>query len=175
MFHTACGWPSWSFQSAESLISPFLFQMLHNSHVSPKRMKSYIYHDNRAILSKGDCVLNHTKDLVHPIHLVSCPSHSYDTMQIPGLLSPSPLSTQRCCDVESTLMTLIQRRSNVLCSVGILHQKNQFTQQSQVADTTLDYCCSTVCDAGPTLAHHQVTVSSCLGRLRMCLIVGRTY
>ena len=106
--------------------------MLHNSHVSPKQMKSYIYHDNRAFLSRGECELNHTRDLVHPIHLVSCPSHSYDTMQIPGLLSPSLLSTQRCCDVESTPMTLIQRRSNVLCSVGILHQKNQFTNHPAI-------------------------------------------
>ena len=29
-----------------------------------------------------------------------------------------PLGTGRCWDVESTLMTLIQRRINVMCSVG---------------------------------------------------------
>ena len=31
---------------------------------------------------------------------------------------PSPLGTRRCCDVESTSMTLIQRRNNVVCPVG---------------------------------------------------------
>ena len=30
----------------------------------------------------------------------------------------SPLGTRRCCDVEATLMTLIQRRINVMCPVG---------------------------------------------------------
>ena len=29
-----------------------------------------------------------------------------------------PLGTQRCCDVESTSLTLIQRRNNVVCPVG---------------------------------------------------------
>ena len=29
-----------------------------------------------------------------------------------------PLGTRRCCDVESTSMTLIQRRNNVVCPVG---------------------------------------------------------
>ena len=29
------------------------------------------------------------------------------------------LDTRRCCDVESTSLTLIQRRSNVLCPMGI--------------------------------------------------------
>ena len=32
--------------------------------------------------------------------------------------SAFPLSTWRCCDVESTSMTLIQRRNNVVCPVG---------------------------------------------------------
>ena len=31
-----------------------------------------------------------------------------------------PLDTRRCCEVESTSMTLIQRRSNVVCLVGML-------------------------------------------------------
>ena len=29
-----------------------------------------------------------------------------------------PMDTTRCCDVESTSMTLIQRRINVVCPVG---------------------------------------------------------
>ena len=32
--------------------------------------------------------------------------------------STSPLGTRRCCDVESTSLTLIQRRSNAVCPVG---------------------------------------------------------
>ena len=31
-----------------------------------------------------------------------------------------PLGTRRCCDVESTSMTLIQRRNDVVCPVGLL-------------------------------------------------------
>ena len=31
-----------------------------------------------------------------------------------------PLGTRRCCDVESTSMTLIQRRNNVVWRVGTL-------------------------------------------------------
>ena len=34
------------------------------------------------------------------------------------VLSPYPLGTRRCCDVESTSMTLILRRNNVVCPVG---------------------------------------------------------
>ena len=29
-----------------------------------------------------------------------------------------PLGTRRCCDVESTSLTLIQRRNNVVCPLG---------------------------------------------------------
>ena len=36
-----------------------------------------------------------------------------------------PLDTRRCCDVESTSLTLIQRRSNVVCLVGILTYKHR--------------------------------------------------
>ena len=36
---------------------------------------------------------------------------------ITSLLS-FPLGTRRCCDVESTSLTLIQRRNNVVCPVG---------------------------------------------------------
>ena len=30
----------------------------------------------------------------------------------------SPLGTRQCCDVESTSLTLNQRRNNVVCPVG---------------------------------------------------------
>ena len=42
-----------------------------------------------------------------------------------------PLGTRRCCDVESTSLTLIQRRINVVCPVGI-HLTTQQTQDVEL-------------------------------------------
>ena len=33
----------------------------------------------------------------------------------------NPMGTRRCCDVESTSLTLIQRRNNVVCQVGMVN------------------------------------------------------
>ena len=35
------------------------------------------------------------------------------------LIIIKPFGTRRCCDVESTSMTLIQRCNNVVCPVGM--------------------------------------------------------
>ena len=38
-----------------------------------------------------------------------------------NIITAHPLSVRRCCDVESTSMTLIQRRNCVVCPVGRLN------------------------------------------------------
>ena len=43
-----------------------------------------------------------------------------------------PLGTQRCCDVESTSVTLIQRRNNVVCPVGDLLVSNVYSWSNKV-------------------------------------------
>ena len=40
-----------------------------------------------------------------------------------------PLGTQRCCDVESTSMMLIQRRNNILCAQWVLSMFPQHLRQ----------------------------------------------
>ena len=42
-------------------------------------------------------------------------------VQLPDSQSQTliPLYIRRCCDVESTALTLIQRRNNIVCPVGL--------------------------------------------------------
>ena len=49
--------------------------------------------------------------------------HSQPCCQMPPLYHSHPLGTRRCCDVESTSMTLIQCRSNVVCPLGTESRK----------------------------------------------------
>ena len=44
-------------------------------------------------------------------------SHRHNNMVTEEAIARFPLGTQRCCDVESTSLTLIQRRNNAVCPV----------------------------------------------------------
>ena len=50
-----------------------------------------------------------------------------------------PLGTQRCCDIELTSLTLIQRHNNVVCPVGsdIIKTAEAATEQSDTAPSEL--------------------------------------
>ena len=43
-----------------------------------------------------------------------------------------PLGTRRCCDVESTSMTLIQRRNSVVCPAGCVRDLLIHNEHSRV-------------------------------------------
>ena len=49
--------------------------------------------------------------------------HSQPCCQMPPLYHSHPLGIRRCCDVESTSMTLIQCRNNIVCPLGTESRK----------------------------------------------------
>ena len=51
--------------------------------------------------------------------------HTWSITVYIAVFNHFPLSSRRCCDVESTSMTLIQRRNNVVSSVGFAFQTRQ--------------------------------------------------
>ena len=64
------------------------------------------------------------------------------------------LGTRRCCDVESTSLTLIQRRNNVVCPGGRLHYECRTDKPSKLwpdlnTDMLAQYWKTVVCPALP--------------------------
>ena len=81
---------------------------------NPRHLKLII----SLIKNREICSIDHVD--VTTSKMLFCQRNSAQTL-FPGLTVVrlyNPLGTRRCCDVESTSLTLIQRRNNVVCPVG---------------------------------------------------------
>ena len=87
-----------------------------------------MFHASLDIWPQNVCITNeNNSNFSHTFHVNNhccLPLHSrrilwLEELYLFGQLYRSPLGTRRCCDVESTSMTLIQCRNKVVCPVGL--------------------------------------------------------
>ena len=108
-----------------------------------------LYHDNTTTGIKGGLSV---QVCVWEEVIVCRPSSDLRFLPAPG--------TRRCCDVESTSLTLIQRRNNVVCPVGFslaAHFHWDLAWHTRAVDAMSVYCWLAVSDIGPTIFQHWVS------------------